>query len=143
MRASVWGISAVVGFDKVGKCARAKRQLAARRVATHGGTSVAARVYGPGVQAVDVTPGADTLAAGEHVQRVAKAFTQDGGVFINKSCRWCTSDDSLASVSDSGLVTERGPGTVVIAANADNVTGTARVVVTTQPWTPAPCAKTP
>lgn len=133
VRASAWVISAAIGFDKVSKCARAKRQLAARRAAAPPAPGAAAPVHPSPVQAVEVTPGADTLTTGEQVQLVAKAFAPDGGVFINKSFRWSTSDDAVASVSDSGVVTARGPGTVVIAANVDNVTGTARVVVVTQP----------
>jgi len=43
---------------------------------------------------------------------------------------WSSSNDAIASVSNAGLVTAHAAGTVVIAANAGNVVGTARIVVT-------------
>jgi uncharacterized protein YjdB len=78
---------------------------------------------------VEITPRADTLRAGDSIQLVAKALDGSGGYYINKIFRWSSSNDAIASVSNSGLVTAHAPGTVVIAANADNVVGTANMVV--------------
>jgi uncharacterized protein (DUF2062 family) len=78
---------------------------------------------------VEVTPAADTLVPDEHVQLVARAFEPSGGVFLNKTFRWSSSNDAIASVSASGVVTAHAPGTALIAANTDNVIGTASLVV--------------
>jgi uncharacterized protein YjdB len=123
LRASVLGVSAAVGFDKVSKCVAARRQLAERKARAPGGSAPT------NVQRVEITPAIDTLKAGEHIQLVARALNASGGVFLSKSFRWSSSNDSIASVSDTGLVIARATGTVVIAANADNVIGTASVVV--------------
>ena len=84
---------------------------------------------GAGVRTVEITPRADTLTAGDSVQLAAKALDGNGGYYLNQVFRWSSSNDAIASVSNSGLVTAHAPGTVVIAANADNVVGTANVVV--------------
>jgi hypothetical protein len=128
-RATIWSVSSAIGFDKVRKCVVATRQLAERRAHTPSGGGGATRVYGPNVQRVEITPAADTLLPAERLQLVATAFAPSGGVFLNKLFRWSSSNDAVASISDSGVVTGRAPGTVVIAANADNVIGTASVVV--------------
>ena len=87
------------------------------------------RSGGADIPMVEITPRADTLRAGDSIQLVAKALDGSGGYYINKIFRWSSSNDAIASVSNSGLVTAHAPGTVVIAANADNVVGTANVVV--------------
>lgn len=127
LEAAIWGVSAAIGFDRVRKCAAAMRQLGERQAQAPGGGGT--RVYGLGVETVAITPVADTLLPGEHVQLVANAFTPSGGVFLNKMFRWSSSNAAVASISDSGLVTAHAPGTVVIAANTDNVVGTASIVV--------------
>ena len=42
---------------------------------------------------------------------------------------WSSSNDAIASVNNAGLVTAHATGAVVIAANTDNVVGTANIVV--------------
>jgi hypothetical protein len=81
------------------------------------------------VERVEITPGTDTVMAGNSIQLVAKALDRNGAFYINAAFRWSSSNDAVASVSNSGLVTAHAPGTVVIAANVDNVVGTASVVV--------------
>lgn len=122
--AVISGISAAVGFDRVKKCVTAKRQLAERQAHAPSGAGESA-----GVQTVLIMSGGDTLTVGEHTQLVAKAFDSSGAVLLGKSFKWSSSNDAIASVSDAGLVTAHAAGTVVIAANADNVVGTASVVV--------------
>jgi len=128
------GISAGVGFDRVKKCRAAKRQLAERqaRAPARADEGVTGRVRvsgGDEVRRVEITPHTDTLTAGNSVQLAAKALDENGGYYINKVFRWSSSNDAIASVSNSGLVTAHAPGSVVIAANADNVVGTANVLV--------------
>lgn len=132
-RTTLWGISAVVGFDKVSRCSKAQRQRAERRSHAPPTGALYPPVYSAGVQTVVVTPAVDTLSPEAHVQLVAKAIAPGGGVYVNKSFRWSSSNDAIASVGDSGMVTAHAPGTVLIAANADNVVGTARLVVLPPP----------
>lgn len=126
------GISAGVGFDRVKRCVAAKRALAQRQ-APAPGVTVEAPLGNPGVQAVLITSGKDTLAVGERMQLVAKAFDSNRAVILGKTFAWSSSNDAIASVSNAGLVTTHATGTVVIAANSDNVVGTARVVVVSAP----------
>ena len=130
-----WGVlsaaAAGVGFNKSKKCKAAKRALAARQ--TQG--RVERRDPPPAdlvVQAVVLNPPADTLRVGERVQLTATAHSSGGVALPNKPFRWSSSNDAIASVNNAGLVTAHASGTVVIAANTDNVVGTANIVVTSR-----------
>ena len=118
------GISAGVGFSKSKSCRAAKRQLAERQRAAR-----AQRVADAVAQTVVVRPAVDTLAIGGRVQLGAIAYCSSGGILHNKTSAWSSSDDAIASVNDAGQVTAHANGAVVIAANTDNVVGTANVVV--------------
>jgi hypothetical protein len=125
LRATLWGVSAAIGFEKVSKCIVATRQLAERKARGPAGGGVG----GTGVQTVVITPGADTLMVGDSIQLVAKAVDAKGGVYINKAFRWSSSNAAVASVNETGNVSAHAAGTVLIAANADNVVGTTNIVV--------------
>jgi len=127
-----WGIlsgaAAGVGFNKSKKCKAAKRALAARQTQRR----VEGREPPPAdlvVQAVVLNPGADTLQVGERVQLTATAYGSGGVAIPNQPFRWSSSNDAVASVNNAGLVTAHASGTVVIAANTNNVVGTANIVV--------------
>lgn len=131
------GSAAGVGFNKSRKCLEAKRQWAERQmqqralaadrpVGAPAPVSLAAQL---GVQAVVLTPRADTLAVGERVQLVATAHGSSGATIPVNAFTWSSSNDAIASVNNAGLVTANAPGTVVIAANTSNVVGTASVMV--------------
>ena len=77
-----------------------------------------------------MSPSEDTVAVGERVQLVASAHSSSGTVIPNRDFIWSSSSDSTASVTNAGLVSARAVGTVVIAAQTGDVTGTARIVVT-------------
>lgn len=130
-----WGVlsgaAAGVGFNKSKKCRAAKRALAARQMQGR----MEGREPPPAdlvVQAVVLNPPADTLRVGERVQLTATAYGSGGVAIPNKFFRWSSSNDAIASVNNAGLVTARASGTVVIAANTDNIVGTANIVVTSQ-----------
>jgi Big-like domain-containing protein len=108
------GVAAGVGFDKSKRCRAAKLEWAKRRA---------------GVQAVVVTPGTDTLRVGEDAQLVANAFASSGAVVPDKVFTWSSSNDPVASVSKAGRVTAHAAGTAVISAYADDVVGTASIIV--------------
>ncbi len=116
----VSGVSAGVGFDKTSKCIAAKRKLAERRAKA---PAVA------DVQTVQITPAVDTLAVGERIQLIASAIASSGAAVPDRTFAWSSSNDAIASVSNSGLVTTHATGMVVIAANTNNLVGTASIVV--------------
>ena len=127
-----WGIlsgaAAGVGFNKSKKCKAAKRALAARQMQRR----VERREPPPAdlvVQAVVLNPAADTLQVGERVQLTATAYNSGGVAIPNQPFRWSSSNDAIVSVNNAGLVTAHASGTVVIAANTNNVVGTANIVV--------------
>ena len=122
------GAAAPVGFNKSKKCRAAKRQLAERQ-AQRQGEPRDLRAADVVVQAVVVSPAADTLTIGERVQLGATAYSSSGGVIPNKMFTWSSSNDAIASVNNAGQVTAHANGAVVIAANTDNVVGTANIVV--------------
>jgi len=126
----IWGaisaVSAGVGFNRVHKCVVAKAQMAERQVA-----APAPAVPRGNVQTVLIV-NPDTLKVGAQSQFVANAFDASNTVLTSRMFRWSSSNDAIASVSNSGLVIARAPGTVLIAANSDNIVGTARVVVVSE-----------
>jgi uncharacterized protein YjdB len=128
-----WGVvssvSAATGFSKSSKCRQALQQLAERNAQRLNQTNAAPPPGAPSVMTVVVSPSDDTLAVGEQVQLVANAHASSGAVIPNRDFSWSSSNDAIASVSNAGLVTARAPGSVVIAANTNNVVGTARIVV--------------
>ena len=128
-----WGVfssfAAASGFNKSKQCRHALQQLAERNARLANPTGVVLPTDAPSVQSVVVSPSEDTLAVGERVQLVASAHTSSGAVVPNRDFMWSSSNDAIASVSNTGLVTAHAAGTVVIAANTGNVVGTARMVV--------------
>ncbi len=82
---------------------------------------------------VTVIPGVDTLfvpdtiSGGEQLTLVAIVETR-AGPRTDLPIAWSSSEPSVATVDDKGLVTARGYGTTVISASASRV-GTARVTV--------------
>ncbi len=130
----VWGVvsgsAAAVGFNKSKKCRVAKQQLAQRqaqgRVAPQPQAEPAAEQI---VQAVAVSPQADTLAVGERVQLTATAHSSSGAPIPNRLFTWSSSNDAIASVGAAGLLTAHATGSVVIAARTGSVVGTASVIV--------------
>jgi hypothetical protein len=125
-----WGIvssfSAASGYKKSKQCRLALQQLADRNARAHQTDSITAA---PSLMAVVVSPSDDTLAVGEQIQLVANAHGSSGAVIPNRNFTWSSSNDAIASVSNAGLVRAHAPGAVVIAANTNNVVGTARIVV--------------
>jgi Big-like domain-containing protein len=123
-----FGASATVGFHKTSECRGALRQLAARQVQSPSVGTGGSGMVSP-VQAVVVAPALDTVAVGASVQLAATAYGSAAAALVGRTFAWSSSNDAIASVSATGLVTAHAPGTVVIAARADMVVGTAAVVV--------------
>ena len=127
-----WGVvsafSASSGFKKSSACQRARQALAQRQAARATAPLPIADIAS--VMSVVITPAADTLAVGAQRQLVAVGHNSSGATVPGRMFTWSSSNDAIASVSNAGLVTARAPGSVVIAANTNNVVGTATIVVT-------------
>jgi hypothetical protein len=123
-----WGVvstsAGVVGLGRSKRCREAKLALARRQAQM--GPSAPGAVSA--IVTVVVASPRDTISVGEQVQLIATAH-HSSGVRVSSTFAWSSSNDAVAAVSISGLVTANAPGTVTIAANAANVVGTARLVI--------------
>jgi uncharacterized protein YjdB len=82
------------------------------------------------VAAVTVTPATVRLAAlGETVQLTANAQDANGNAVTAKIFTWVSSDERVATVNTSGLVTAVASGAAVVTATTDGVSGNANVTV--------------
>ncbi len=82
------------------------------------------------VASVVVTPSTATLVSlGETVQLTASARDASGNAISGKTFTWASSDQNIASVNGSGLVTAVANGSVTITVTTEGVNGTATVVV--------------
>lgn len=125
----VSGFSAASGFKKSSACTRA-RQALAQRQAARGTAPFTLGADSARVMAVVITPAADTLAVGEQLQLMAAARSSSGALAPGRMFTWSSSNDAIASVSNAGLVTAHAAGSVIIAANTNNVVGTAALLIT-------------
>ena len=84
----------------------------------------------PAVASVVVTLTSATLVAlGETLQLTASASDANGNTISGKTFTWSSSDESIATVSASGLVTGVANGSITITATTDGVNGTAAIQV--------------
>lgn len=127
-----WGVvsafSATSGFKKVSACKNARHALAQRQAARD--MIPIAVPDSAAIIAVVITPAVDTLAVGTQRQLVATAHNSSGATVSGRMFTWSSSNDAIASVSNAGRVSAHAPGSVIIAANTNNVVGTATLVVT-------------
>jgi len=104
-----------------------------------GGSSAPAAAPPPpttgAVASVAVTPMVATLVSlGETLQLTASASDANGNAIAGKTFAWSSSDESIATVTDSGLVTALANGPeVTITAATDGVEGTAAIEVGRRP----------
>ncbi|MEA3246992.1 MAG: Ig-like domain-containing protein [Gemmatimonadota bacterium] len=78
------------------------------------------------ITAVTVSPAATTLMVGQSAS-LSAAVT---GGYGSTTVTWTTSNAAVASVSDSGIVSAKLPGTARITATAGGVSGTTDLTVT-------------
>lgn len=81
------------------------------------------------VDRVQVSAPATQLDVGATLQLTATPLTAQGKPVNGLPVAWGTSDDAVATVSQSGLVTARAAGTVVITAVSDFRSGTTTLTV--------------
>jgi uncharacterized protein YjdB len=100
--------------------------------ATSDGKSAAATitVTAAAVASISVVPAADTLASfGDTARYTAVLKDAAGNTLTGRTVVWTSSNDTLVTVSTTGLVTAVHNGTVTITASSGGVTGTATVTV--------------
>ncbi|HUL02654.1 MAG TPA: Ig-like domain-containing protein [Gemmatimonadales bacterium] len=129
VQAAFLGVSAGIGFDRVKKCQAAKAAWAARQA--HPAPSAAAP--GMAIDSVSISPATVRAKVGEVVQVTAVAYGGGRAVAPQPAFKWSSSNDAIAWVTPSGLVSPLAPGTVVIAANAGSIVGVMTIVVTSAP----------
>lgn len=82
------------------------------------------------VTAITVAPPAQSIMVGGTVQCRATIVPTDA---TNQNVKWSVKEDSIATVSESGMVTGKTPGIAHIVASAQdgsNITGEAQITVT-------------
>ena len=87
---------------------------------------------------VEVTPTSATLEPDGQVQLSARAADANG-FNVETTFGWSSSDESVATVSASGLVTAGAPGSTTVSATAQGKTGSAAITVqnTSPPTSPS------
>lgn len=88
-----------------------------------------------GVASVSVSPASPTIAFGGSQQFTAEARDADNAVVPNVTWYWASSNHTVATVSQSGLVTAAGSGTVQITAVGKGTPGSAALTVNPAPAT--------
>lgn len=87
----------------------------------------------PDVDRVDVTPSAIALTVGETRAITAQVFDAAGKRLLNRRVFWATQDATVATVSQSGVITGTGSGNTQIAASAGGKSGLVAVSVNARP----------
>ena len=77
-----------------------------------------------------------SLSAGQTARGVAITKDANGSPLTGRSITWFTSSGSVASVTDSGVISAVAPGTAVVSAVSEGVSGQATLAVTPPPPTP-------
>lgn len=87
----------------------------------------------PVVATVEVSPTSASPQVGETVQLSATVKDATGNILSGQSVSWSSSAASVASVSNSGLVTANALGTATITAASGNKSGVATITVKPEP----------
>jgi uncharacterized protein YjdB len=74
-------------------------------------------------------PGTEPVAPGATLQLTATAFDANNNQLPGRSFNWASSDNAIATVDNTGLVTGVSQGTVNITASADGITASVQIRV--------------
>ncbi len=103
-------------------------------VSTGGASALVAVTVAPRpVSSVRVTPSTTTLPVDATSLLTAEALDATGTPVTGRPTLWTTSDETIATVSSTGVVSGVSPGTVSVTASVDGVSGVAVVTVTPVP----------
>jgi uncharacterized protein YjdB len=81
------------------------------------------------VEAIELVPGAANIKVSETLELVAITRDGNGNVLTGRQIAWSSSDDRVATVSRTGLVTGIAAGTAQITAMTEGEKGSARITV--------------
>jgi uncharacterized protein YjdB len=84
---------------------------------------------------VEVTPQTATMAPGSTQQLTARTLTRTGLPLPGRVVTWSSSDASIATVNESGLVTAVAGGSATITATCEGKSATALITVAPVPAT--------
>lgn len=93
------------------------------------------KVQPSAVHDVQVVANSTALIVGQSTQAQATIRDKNGVVLTGRTITWSTSIPAIASVSPSGLVDAKAPGTVTLIANSEGVKGQTSIVVAAAPPT--------
>jgi serine/threonine-protein kinase len=82
------------------------------------------------VASVTISPPPAPLSAGASVQVAATPTSARGTALAGRPVRWSSSNESVATVSGTGVVTAIAPGTATITGESEGRTGSVTVTVT-------------
>src|SRR5205807_589553 len=85
------------------------------------------------VAAVTVTPASVSVLQGQTVQLTATPRDASGNPLTGRAISWSSSDNTIATVNSSGLVTGVVAGAVTITATSEGQSGTASITVSGVP----------
>jgi uncharacterized protein YjdB len=85
------------------------------------------------VASVAITPPTSSLVIGGTVQLSATTKDDAGNVLTGRTVEWTTSDQTVATVSTTGVVTAVAVGSATITATSETKTATAAITVTVAP----------
>jgi hypothetical protein len=88
------------------------------------------------VASVDVAPAVASVSVGRTVQLTATPRDTAGNALTGRAVGWSSSNEAVASVNGSGLVSGVAEGTATIAATSEGKSGSASVTVATAPLPP-------
>lgn len=109
----------------------AEGEVTIEAAAVKGSSTVSgsAQVKGQGaVASVELTTGDFSLAAGYDYTLQVKIENDEGEV-VERKVKWSSSDETVASVTDGGVVTALSPGEAVVEARVGNVSDSVSVTV--------------
>jgi hypothetical protein len=81
------------------------------------------------VAAVEIVPNAVTVAINDSHQLSVNLKDRDGNPLHNRKIRWSSSNDSIAAVSQNGIVTGRSVGEAAVKAESEGVVNSANISV--------------
>ncbi|MGH7462393.1 MAG: Ig-like domain-containing protein, partial [Longimicrobiales bacterium] len=90
------------------------------------------------VATVTVSPANPSVQAGGSVQLTATLRDASNNILTGRVVTWSSSNNSIATVNASGLVTAVATGSATITATSETRTGTSNVTVTAPPPPPPP-----
>jgi hypothetical protein len=97
-----------------------------------GTASLTVAAAGVTLKSIAVTPGAPSIANGTTTQFTATGtYSDDSTKDVTAQVTWTSSDDKVATIAANGLATAAGAGMADITAKLDQVSGTAKLTVTT------------